>query len=85
MYMNIYISHSREFNFKNEWYNPLRKSDFNKEHNLILPHEKSDMPFPIKKLLKEKFGTVANIRKTSLDELAAVVGEHIAQLIQQSL
>jgi len=38
-----------------------------------------------KKLLKEKFGTVKNIRKASLDELAAVVGEHIARLIQRSL
>ncbi|MCL5667030.1 MAG: excinuclease ABC subunit UvrC [Patescibacteria group bacterium] len=38
-----------------------------------------------KKLLKQKFGTVKNIRQASLDELAAVVGEHLAQLIQQSL
>jgi excinuclease ABC subunit C len=38
-----------------------------------------------KKLLKDKFGTVAGIRKASLDELAAIVGERIAQLIQQSL
>jgi excinuclease ABC subunit C len=38
-----------------------------------------------KKLLKAKFGAVANIRKTSIDDLSSVVGEHIAQLIQQSL
>src|SRR3989338_4586827 len=38
-----------------------------------------------KKLLKTKFGSVANIRKTSLDDLATVVGEHIAKLIQQNL
>jgi excinuclease ABC subunit C len=38
-----------------------------------------------KKLLKEKFGTIANIRKTKLDDLAAVVGERIAQIILQSL
>jgi excinuclease ABC subunit C len=38
-----------------------------------------------KKLLKDKFGTVANIRKTSLQDLAGVVGERIAQAIQQSL
>lgn len=38
-----------------------------------------------KKLLKQKFGTVAQIRKTSFNELAAVVGEKMAQIIQQSL
>ena len=38
-----------------------------------------------KKLLKEKFGTVANIRKAKFEDLAAVVGEHIAQSIVQSL
>jgi len=38
-----------------------------------------------KKLLKTKFGTVANIRKTKFDDLAAVVGEHLAQQIRQSI
>lgn len=38
-----------------------------------------------KKLLKQKFGTVAQIRQTKFDDLAQVVGERIAQLIQQSL
>jgi excinuclease ABC subunit C len=38
-----------------------------------------------KKLLKQKFGTVANIRKASHEDLSAAVGDHIAQLIQQSL
>jgi excinuclease ABC subunit C len=38
-----------------------------------------------KKLLKAKFGTVANIRKTKFDDLAAVVGERMALSIQQSL
>jgi len=38
-----------------------------------------------KKLLKQKFGTVANIRKASLKELTAVVGERIALLIMQAL
>jgi excinuclease ABC subunit C len=38
-----------------------------------------------KKLLKEKFGTVSNIRKTKFDDLAAVVGGRIAQVIQENL
>ncbi len=38
-----------------------------------------------KKLLKQKFGTVSQIRKTPFDELSSVVGQRIAQLIQQVL
>jgi excinuclease ABC subunit C len=38
-----------------------------------------------KKLLKEKFGTVANVRKASLDELTKVVGEKLAKVIKQNL
>lgn len=38
-----------------------------------------------KKLLKQKFGTVANIRKASFNDLAGTVGERIARLLQQSL
>ena len=35
--------------------------------------------------LKQKFGTVANIRKASLDELTTAVGEQLAWTIKQSL
>ncbi len=38
-----------------------------------------------KKLLKQKFGTVAKIKTTPFDRLSAVVGERIAELIQQNL
>ena len=38
-----------------------------------------------KKLLKQKFGTVSKIRQASMEELTQVVGERIAQLIQQGL
>ncbi len=38
-----------------------------------------------KKLLKQKFGTVANIRGAKFEDLAAVVGERVALAIQQML
>jgi excinuclease ABC subunit C len=38
-----------------------------------------------KKLLKQKFGTVAKIRTTPFEQLKEAVGEHLAQLIQQGL
>lgn len=38
-----------------------------------------------KKLLKQKFGTVAEIRKTSLHELTKIVGKKLAVIIKQAL
>lgn len=38
-----------------------------------------------KKLLKAKFGSVANIRKSTLDELTAAVGKHLAQNIKSNI
>jgi len=37
--MKIYIGHSREFDFKNELYKPIRESNLNSEHEIIFPHE----------------------------------------------
>lgn len=38
--MKIYFSHSKEINFR-EIYRALRSSDLNKNHDIVLPHEKS--------------------------------------------
>lgn len=40
--MKIYIGHSNDFDFKKELYVPLRGSSINADHELILPHEKSE-------------------------------------------
>lgn len=37
--MKIYIGHSREFDFEEELYKPIRESQLNSEHEIILPHE----------------------------------------------
>ena len=37
--MKIYIAHSREFDYKNELYNPIRKEAKLKDYEIILPHE----------------------------------------------
>lgn len=39
--MKIYLAHSREMDYKNMIYKPLREDDFFKNYELILPHEKS--------------------------------------------
>ena len=37
--MKIYIGHSKELNFKEELYLPIRESQLNSKHEIILPHE----------------------------------------------
>ena len=38
--LNIYISHSKKFDYKNELYEPLLESKIGLNNNLILPHSK---------------------------------------------
>ena len=37
--MKIFVSHSRNFDFENELYKPIRASALNSEHDFFLPHE----------------------------------------------
>ena len=37
--MKIYIAHSRDFDYQNELYVPLKNSDLFKQHEFILPHD----------------------------------------------
>ena len=50
--MKIYVAHSKKLDYKKELYEPLRNSSLNKEHEIILPHEKSDKPFSSKEFFK---------------------------------
>ena len=52
--MNIYVSHSRNFDFKNELYQPLCASELNKMYTFILPHESDEVPFATKELFQSK-------------------------------
>lgn len=40
--MEIYVSHSRDFDFRKGLYLPLRASRLNEQHHIILPHENSE-------------------------------------------
>jgi len=40
--MKIYIGHSQGFDFEHEIYQPIRASQLNAEHEIILPHEGFD-------------------------------------------
>ena len=37
--MKIYVAHSRDFDYHNELYVPLKNSDLFKQHEFILPHD----------------------------------------------
>ncbi|MFA6269291.1 MAG: hypothetical protein WCW13_01960 [archaeon] len=64
--MKIYIAHSREFDFKKELYEPIKKSPLYKKYEIILPHEKSDKSFSTKELFREKGNIlIADISKPS--------------------
>ena len=41
--MRIYIAHSREFDFKNELYVPIRTDEELKKYEIVLPHEISNI------------------------------------------
>lgn len=52
--MNIYVSHSRSYDFVNELYAPLRSSELNSQHVFFLPHENSSEPFNTKELFQTR-------------------------------
>ncbi len=37
--MKIFVSHSKDFDYDNELYKPIRSSSLNSEHEFFLPHE----------------------------------------------
>ena len=52
--MNIYVGHSRSFNYDKNLYQPLRESILDEENTIVLPHEDSDKPFNSKEYLKKE-------------------------------
>ncbi len=51
--MKIYVSHSSSYDYQNELYQPLRTSELNRLHEIILPHENSIDQFNSKDYMKE--------------------------------
>ncbi len=63
---NIYIGHSTLIDFREDLYKPLRKSRLDNDHNIILPHENSDIPFRSKDFLKDECDLfIAEVSKAS--------------------
>ena len=52
--MKMYISHSRNFDYKADLYSPLEHSSLMQHHEFIFPHSQSGESFHIKELFKSK-------------------------------
>ena len=51
--MKIYVTHSSGFDYQNELYQPLRKSELNNLHEITLPHEHTTEQFNSKEYMKD--------------------------------
>ena len=59
--MKIYVCHTRRSDFQNELYIPLRGSELNKLHEIILPHEDEQVRFNSKAVIKSCALVVAEV------------------------
>jgi len=48
----IYFGHSKELNYEEELYKPIRQSELNKQYNFIFPHENGNKLYNSKELFQ---------------------------------
>jgi hypothetical protein len=51
--MNIYMIHSRNFDFQKDLYNPIKISPLSKKHSFIFPHDGNDELFSSKEFFRK--------------------------------
>lgn len=73
--MKIYIGHSNELNFEKELYQPVRNSNLNRDHEIILPHEIYDnaVDFVTRDIIKKSDLMIAEVSYPST-ELGIEIG-----------
>ena len=59
--MNIYISHSSGYDYENEIYKPIKKSELATVHHFFLPHEPENIDVDAKDELKQTDVLVAEV------------------------
>lgn len=59
--MNIFITHSRGYDFRNELYLPLRNSELSALHSIFLPHESEKSEIVTKDIIKKSDVIVAEV------------------------
>ena len=62
--MKIYVSHSLQYDYKNELYKPLRELGLNKTWDIFLPHE-TDMEINSKEQIKSSDFVLAEVSFSS--------------------
>ncbi len=50
--MKIYVTHSSNFDYKEDLYKPLRHSELNELHEIFLPHEERAEPVNTRQVIK---------------------------------
>ena len=59
----IYIAHSKEIDYINELYEPLKNADFLKNYTLLLPHELSEFSYNTRDFYKDIDIFIAEVSK----------------------
>lgn len=62
---SIYVGHSRSIDYKNEFYPAIKNTLFYQNYNVILPHDKSEEPFPSKTTLPKCRLMLAEVSQAS--------------------
>lgn len=63
--MKIYVAHPSAMPFREELYKPLRASSLNTRAEIILPHEKNDLPYDSKIELQTTQWMIAEVSQPS--------------------
>ena len=46
--MTVFVSHSTEFDYQKELYDPIRKSPLSERYTILMPFETENMPYEVK-------------------------------------
>lgn len=65
--MKIFVSHSRDFNYKDELYKPIRESILNNKYEFFLPHE-NENSINTKEIIKNSDLILAEVSFPSIGE-----------------
>lgn len=59
--MEIYISHSSKYDYINKIYNPIKKSDLNKENKFFFPHDAKNKGMNTKDIISKYDLVIAEV------------------------
>ena len=59
--MKLYFCHSRDFDYLNELYQPIKNSSLSKQHEIAFPHEKANPTINTQNLIKNVDRVIAEV------------------------